>query len=66
MTAEYFLINNRSNGQAVETVGERLPEFNIVSAFAFIVESVYPIDTGALVITTQQEKILWVLDLVRQ
>jgi hypothetical protein len=31
----------------------------------FIVESVYPVDGGALVITAQQEEILGILDLNR-
>ena len=32
----------------------------------FIVESVYPVDGGALVVAAQQEEVLGVLDLVGQ
>lgn len=31
-----------------------------------IIEPIYPIDRRAFMITTQQEEVLWVLDLVRQ
>lgn len=32
--------------------------------FALVIEAVYSVDGGALVIATQQEEVLWVLDLV--
>jgi hypothetical protein len=37
--------------------------FRTIVELTFIVESVYPVDGGALVITAQQEEILGILDL---
>jgi hypothetical protein len=53
MHAQNLLINQGCNGQAVETVREGLPQLDVVSAFAFVVETVYAIDRGALMITSQ-------------
>jgi hypothetical protein len=77
-----LLVNDCSNRQAVEAVGECLPEFDIVTPFAcnmvqsvngaitianrltLIVETVYPVDTGAFVVPSQNEEVFWVFDLV--
>jgi hypothetical protein len=66
VNAEDFLINNRSDGQTVETVSEGLPQLDVVPPFAFIVESVDTVDGRTFVISAQQEKILGILDFVRQ
>jgi hypothetical protein len=62
--AKDFLVDQRSNGQAVEAVGENFPQFNGVSPLALIVKSVDPVDGRALVIASKQEEIFRVLDLV--
>jgi hypothetical protein len=64
VAAEYLLIHYGSNGQAVEAVRESLPKLDIVPPLALIVEAVYPIDGGTLVVATQQEEVLRVLNLV--
>ncbi len=64
MHAENFLINNGSDGQAVEAICECLPQFDIVASFALIVETVYSVNRGTLVVTTEQEEILWVFNFV--
>jgi hypothetical protein len=61
---ENLLIDNGSDGQAVEAVGECLPQLDIVSSLALIVETVDTVDRGALVVTTENEEVLRVLDLV--
>ena len=33
---------------------------DVITSFAFIVESVYSVDTGTFVISTKKEKIFWV------
>lgn len=60
MHSEDLLIDNRSNGQAVEAISERLPEFDVVPSLALIVEAVYPVDGSALVISAKDEEIFWV------
>lgn len=64
MHAKDLFINNSSYGQAVETVSEGLPKLDVVSSLALVVEAVYSVDTGALVVASQQEEVLGVLDLV--
>jgi hypothetical protein len=61
---EDLLIDDSSNGQAVEAVGECLPQLDVVSPLALVVESVDTVDGRALVVTAENEEILGVLDLV--
>lgn len=61
---EDLLINNRSNGETVETVGKSLPQLDVVPSLALIVETIYTVDRSALVVTTKDEKVFGVLDLV--
>lgn len=66
MHREYFLINDCCNWQAIEAVRESLPQLDIVPPLAFVVEAVYAVNRSAFVVSTQDEKILRVLDLVRK
>ena len=59
----YLLIDEGSNGQAVEAVGEGLPEPDVVSSLALIIESIDAVDGGALMVPSQQEEVLWILHL---
>ena len=61
---EDLLVDDGSDGQAVEAVGEGLPKLDVVSPLALIVETVDAVDRGALVVTTENEEVLRVLDLV--
>ena len=61
---EDLLVDDGSDGQAVEAVGESLPKLDVVSSLALIVETVDAVDRGALVVTTENEEVLRVLDLV--
>jgi hypothetical protein len=62
--SEDLLINDGGNGEAVKAVGESLPELDVVSALALIVETVDTVDRGTLVVSTQNEEVFRVLDLV--
>lgn len=64
MHGKDLLVNDGGNGEAVEAVGESLPELDVVSALALIVETVDTVDRGTLVVSTQNEEVLGVLDLV--
>ena len=64
MHGENLFVNDGCNGQAVEAVGKGLPQLDIVSSFALIVETIDTVDRGTLVVATQDEEILWILDLV--
>lgn len=64
MHAENLFVNKSSNGEAVETVSESFPEFYVISTFALIIKSVDSIDACTLVVTSEEEEILWVLDFI--
>ena len=66
MHGEDLLINDGSNGQAVEAVGKSLPQLDVVASLALVVETVDTVDGGTLVVTAKNEEVLGVLDLVRQ
>ena len=61
---EDLLVDDGSDGQAVEAISESLPKLDVVSSLALIVETVDAVDRGALVVTTENEEVLRVLDLV--
>lgn len=64
MHGEYLFVDDGSDGEAVETVCERLPELDVVSSLTFVVETVDPIDRGTLVVATEDEEVFGILDLV--
>lgn len=66
MHGEDLLVDDSSNGQAVEAVGEGLPQLDVVSSLALIVKAIDTVDGGTLVVTTQNKEVLGVLDLVRE
>ena len=64
MHGEDLLIDDSCDGKAVEAVCEGLPQLNVVSSFALIVEAVDTVDGGTLVVSTQNEEVLRVFDLI--
>lgn len=64
MHTQNFLVNYCANWETIEHVRENLPEFNRVSPLAFVVKAVHTINLCTLVITSQQKKVLWVLNLI--
>lgn len=52
MDTEDFVCNNRSNGQAIEGIDERLPDLDIAPSFAFIVEAIDARHIGAFMIAS--------------
>ena len=66
MHGEDFLVDDRGDGQTIEAVGKCLPQLNIVTSLAFVIEPVYAINRGALMVTSKDEEVLRVLDFVRK
>ena len=66
MHAKNFLINQSGNWQAVETVGESLPQLDVVTALALIIEAIDSVDRGAFVVTSKKKEILRVLNFVSE
>jgi len=66
MHSEDLLVDDSRNGQAVEAVGEGLPQPDVVPPLALVVEAIDTIDRCALVVTAKDEEVLRVFDLVCQ
>ena len=64
MHAKNLLVDDGSDGKAVEAIGESLPKFDVVPSLALIIEAVDSVDRCALVVASEQEEVLRVLDLV--
>jgi len=62
--AQNLLVDQSTDRQTVKDVGEDLPEFDGVPAFALVVETVNSIDLSTFMIPSKQEEVFWVLDLV--
>jgi hypothetical protein len=63
---EDLLVNNGGDWQAVEAIGEGLPQLDAASTLALVVEAVDAVDGGGLMIASEDEEVLRVLDLVGQ
>ena len=61
MHAKDLVIDEGCNWHAVEHVLELLPDTDTVSPLALIVEAIDPVDLSTLMITAQQEEILFEL-----
>lgn len=64
MHAQYLVINQCSNRQAVEAIREYLPESNIEPPLTFVIETIYSVDFRIFVVPSQQENLFRVPDFV--
>lgn len=51
MHAEDLIVNDCGGREAVEYIRERFPQLNTVTALAFVVEAVDPVDARTLMIS---------------
>ena len=66
MHGENLLVDDSGDRQAVEAIRKSLPKLYVVTTLALIVEAIDTVDGGAFVVTSQDEEVLGVLDLVCQ
>jgi hypothetical protein len=66
MHAKNLLIDESCNGEAIEAVSESLPKLDVIAALALIIESINTINGGALMVSTEEEEVLGVLNLIGQ
>lgn len=66
MHAEDLVLYQGGWWQTVEHITKLLPQFDVVATLALVVEAINSCDARALMVTTEQEYIFWVLHLVRQ
>jgi hypothetical protein len=58
-----LLIDECCNWQTVEAIREDLPQPDVISPFALVIEAIYAVDRRALVVSPQQKEVIWVFDL---
>ena len=66
MHCKDLFVDDCCDGQAIKAVGESLPQLDIVPPLALIIEPVNTIDRGTFMVTSKDEEILWIFDLVRE
>lgn len=66
MDAEDLASHNGCDGEAVERIDKRFPDFDVTAALAFVVETVDPCHVGAFVVPAEHEEILRELELVAE
>ena len=59
-----LLVDDSGDRKAVEAIGECLPQLDIVATLALVVEAIDSVDRSALVVTSEDEEVFGVLDLV--
>jgi hypothetical protein len=64
MHGENLLVNDGGDWQAIEAVCEGLPQLDIIPSLALIVETINAVNRGTLVVTSKDEKVFWVLNLI--
>ena len=64
MHAEDSVRDESRDGEIREDVAEELVDFHVEPHLALVVESIQLVDSRTLVVSSQQEEILWVLDFV--
>jgi len=64
MHTDNLIVNHSCAGETVEDTTERLPDFNTVTATAFVIKSVDAVDTRCFMVTSKNEEIFWVLDFI--
>lgn len=64
MHGEDFLVNDGCDWKTVETIREGFPQLYVVSSFTLVVEAIYTIDGGTLMVAAKNEEIFGVLDLI--
>lgn len=64
MHRKNLLVYNCCNGQAIEAVCECLPELDVVSPLALVVESIDAVDGCTLMVPAQDEEIFGIFDFV--
>ena len=66
MHTEDLAGNSGGDGETVKGVDEGLPDLDVASTFALIVESVNTCDIGAFMVASQQKEILGELQFVAE
>ena len=61
---EDLLVNDSSDWQTIEAIGKGLPQLDVIPSLTLIVEPIDTINGCTLMVTTKNEEVLWVFDLV--
>ena len=64
--AQNLVIDDCSHWEAIKAISKSLPELDVISSLALVVESVDTVDGGALVVASEQEEVLWIFYFICQ
>ena len=64
MHANDFVVNDSTAREAVERIAKLLPHFYRETAATLVIKAINTVDTSTFVITSQEEKVFWILDFV--
>ncbi|KAI6771988.1 hypothetical protein HG530_002946 [Fusarium avenaceum] len=64
MHGEDLLVDDSGDRKAVETIGKSLPQLDVVATLALVVKTIDTVDRSALVVTSEDEEVFGILDLV--
>ncbi len=64
MHADDFVINNSRTGEAVKSIAESLPQLDTETTTALVIETVDPVDSGTFMVSSEDEKVFRVLNLI--
>jgi hypothetical protein len=66
MNTEDLAGDDRGDWKSVEAVNKRLPDFDIAPPLAFVVKAVDSCDIGALVVSSEEEKVFGEFEFVAE
>ena len=64
--AENLAGHDGGNWKTVEGIDETLPDLDVAASLTLVIETIYPCDVSTLMITTEQEEILRIFELIAQ
>ena len=66
MHANDFVVNDSTARETVERIAKLLPHLYRETAATFVIKAINTVDTSTFVVTSQEEKVFWILDFVRK
>ncbi len=64
MHTDDFVVDNSRAGEAIKSIAECLPQLDTETTATLIVESIDPVDSCTLMVSSEDEKVFRVLDLI--
>jgi hypothetical protein len=66
MHAQQFFTYYSRNWHTVEGISESFPNLDVISAMAFIIETVYSIHMSDLMVSSKHKEVFWIFNFIRE